>query len=76
MSLTAARRSTTWRSTGAGLAVVADSFAAVQQFVEEEKSVSWRELAEQLRADFQLPGGRRSGRNCSPATGSAGAGAR
>ncbi len=42
---------------GAGLAVVADSFAAVQQFVEEEKSVSWRELAEQLRADFQLPGG-------------------
>lgn len=42
---------------GAGLAVVADSFAAVEQFVEEEKSVSWRELAEQLRADFQLPGG-------------------
>ena len=42
---------------GAGLAVVADSFAAIEQFVEQEKSVSWSELAEQLRADFQLPGG-------------------
>lgn len=42
---------------GAGLAVVADSFAAIQQFVEEERSVTWKELAENLEADFQTPEG-------------------
>ncbi|MBO5307203.1 MAG: formate acetyltransferase [Lentisphaeria bacterium] len=38
---------------GAGLAVVADSFAAIQQFVEENKKLSWQKLAQHLAADFQ-----------------------
>ncbi|MBQ9775355.1 MAG: hypothetical protein IJW17_04880 [Lentisphaeria bacterium] len=38
---------------GAGLAVVADSFAAIQQFVEENKELSWQKLAQHLAADFQ-----------------------
>lgn len=41
----------------AGLAVVADSFAAIQQFVAENPVVTWEELAKQLDADFQAPGG-------------------
>ncbi len=42
---------------GAGLAVVADSFSAIAQFVEDEKRISWSELAQAIEADFQNPGG-------------------
>ncbi len=37
---------------GAGLAVVADSFAALQRRVEEEKSLSWSDVAEACANDF------------------------
>lgn len=37
---------------GAGLATVADSFAALQQRVEDEKSLSWRQVSEALEHDF------------------------
>ena len=37
---------------GAGLAVVADSFAAIQQFVGESKVLSWQELSHALETDF------------------------
>ena len=42
---------------GAGLATVADSFSAIEQRVVDEKRISWQELAEQLRENFQGPGG-------------------
>ncbi|MBP5182200.1 MAG: formate acetyltransferase [Lentisphaeria bacterium] len=38
---------------GAGLAVVADSFAAIQQFVVETPRISWEDLARHLREDFR-----------------------
>ena len=44
---------------GAGLATVADSFAAIEQRIEKEHCISWQQLAEQLRGDFQGPGGNR-----------------
>lgn len=37
---------------GAGIAVVADSFAALQQRVEQEKRISWQECASALRENF------------------------
>lgn len=42
---------------GAGLAVVADSFAAIQQFVVEDQAVAWSDLAKNLAADFQTSEG-------------------
>lgn len=38
---------------GAGLAVVADSFAALQKHIVEEKNFTWRECVRALRSDFQ-----------------------
>ena len=38
---------------GAGLAVVADSFAAIQQFVVETPRIGWTELAKHLQEDFR-----------------------
>ena len=38
---------------GSGLAVVADSFAALQQRCEEEKKISFRELDKHLQADYE-----------------------
>lgn len=37
---------------GAGIAVVADSFAALQQRVEQEQRITWQECAESLRGNF------------------------
>ena len=37
---------------GAGLAVVADSFGAMQSRIEEEKLLTWKELYEALGNDF------------------------
>ena len=42
---------------GAGLATVADSFAAIEQRVEREKRIAWSELATVLKANFAVPGG-------------------
>ncbi|MDR0933299.1 MAG: pyruvate formate lyase family protein [Victivallales bacterium] len=42
---------------GAGLAVVADSFAAIQTQVVEEKKISWEQLVETIKANFTNPGG-------------------
>ncbi|BDD04021.1 pyruvate formate lyase family protein [Aureibacter tunicatorum] len=44
---------------GAGLAVVADSFAALQQRVEIEKKLDWNELALILANDFETTDGDR-----------------
>lgn len=38
---------------GAGLAVVADSFGALEQRIEKEGHISWQELADYLAADFK-----------------------
>jgi pyruvate-formate lyase len=38
---------------GAGLATVADSFAAIEQRVEKEKRVTWKELMNYLDTDFR-----------------------
>ena len=38
---------------GAGLAVVADSFAALQQRIEEEKRISWDEVSFHLSTNFE-----------------------
>lgn len=44
---------------GAGLAVVADSFAAIEQRIEKEKILSWTELKNALSSNFAgLPGER------------------
>jgi pyruvate-formate lyase len=37
---------------GSALATVADSFAAIEQRIEREKVLGWRELADQLKSDF------------------------
>ncbi|TCL66517.1 formate C-acetyltransferase [Hydrogenispora ethanolica] len=37
---------------GAGIAVVADSFAALETWIEQEAKISWSGLAGQLRADY------------------------
>lgn len=42
---------------GAGLATVADSFAAVEQRVEREKKISWDDLARLLQSDWTGDGG-------------------
>jgi formate C-acetyltransferase len=44
---------------GAGLATVADSLAALQRRVEEERALAWPEIARHLRDDYQGPGGER-----------------
>jgi pyruvate-formate lyase len=38
---------------GSGLAVVADSFAAIKQRVEEQRLISWQQLIEVLENDFE-----------------------
>ncbi|MDZ7619590.1 MAG: pyruvate formate lyase family protein, partial [Patescibacteria group bacterium] len=45
---------------GAGLANVADSFAAIEQRVERQRRISWRGLAEQLENNYQGPDGERT----------------
>jgi pyruvate-formate lyase len=45
---------------GAGLAVVADSFAAVEQRVEQEGRLSWAELQQHLAGNWAGPGGERA----------------
>ena len=45
---------------GAGLANVADSFAAVEQRVEQQQRITWPELAEQLRNNYAGPNGERT----------------
>ena len=40
---------------GAGLATVADSFAAVEQRIEQEGCLLWSEVAAAIRDDFALP---------------------
>ncbi len=42
---------------GAGLAVVADSFAALEQRVEQEQRMSWSEIDRHLRENFEGEGG-------------------
>lgn len=42
---------------GAGLAVVADSFAALEQRIEREGRLTWEEVARHLRQDFEGDGG-------------------
>ena len=42
---------------GAGIAVVADSFAALETRVEREKTLSWEQVEEALRTDFQCEEG-------------------
>ncbi len=44
---------------GAGLAVVADSFAALQQRIEEENKVTWDEVTFHLRSNFDESNGER-----------------
>jgi len=44
---------------GAGLAVVADSLAALQQRIEQEEKVSWDEVDYHLNADFEGADGER-----------------
>ncbi len=44
---------------GAGLATVADSFAALARRVEEQQQLTWSEIAEHLRNNYQGPGGER-----------------
>ena len=38
---------------GSGLAVVADSFAALQQRIEQEKKLTWQELDDHLQANYE-----------------------
>jgi len=38
---------------GAAIGTVADSFAAIEQRIEKEKRLTWRELAEHLKNDFK-----------------------
>jgi len=45
---------------GAGLATAADSFAAVQQRVEREGRITWRQLLAHLDADWSGPEGERA----------------
>ncbi len=40
---------------GAGLATVADSFGALEQRIEQEKQLSWKQVAEALSNDFKDP---------------------
>ncbi len=42
---------------GAGLAVAADSFAAIEQRMEKEGKLSWPTLIESVRSDYQNEGG-------------------
>ena len=42
---------------GAGLAVVADSFAAIKQRIEKEKKITWSNLLDALDSDFSTPEG-------------------
>ncbi|MBN1348091.1 formate acetyltransferase [candidate division KSB1 bacterium] len=44
---------------GAGLATTADSFAAVEQRVEKEQRLTWKELKRLLDTDWQSPEGER-----------------
>jgi len=44
---------------GAGIAVVADSLAALEQRVEEEKKVSWEAIVQQLKNNFDGADGER-----------------
>ncbi|MCP9610707.1 pyruvate formate lyase family protein [Coprobacter tertius] len=44
---------------GAGLAIVADSFAAIEQRIEKEKKINWKELFELLDSNFENPDGER-----------------
>ena len=44
---------------GSGLAIVADSFAAMEQRIEREQVLNWTELAEHLRSDFAGTAGER-----------------
>ncbi|BDD02158.1 pyruvate formate lyase family protein [Persicobacter psychrovividus] len=44
---------------GAGLAVVADSFAAIEQRIEHEGKLSWKQLAHLLDHNFENDGGER-----------------
>jgi len=45
---------------GAALATVADSFAAIEQRVEREKRLTWKELMHYLDTDWAGPGGERA----------------
>lgn len=42
---------------GSALATTADSFAALEQRIEKEKRISWRELLRQLDSDWSAPEG-------------------
>lgn len=42
---------------GAGLAVVADSFAALEQRIEKEKRLNWEEVIEAVRTDYLCQNG-------------------
>ena len=42
---------------GAGLAIVADSFSALEQRIEHEKRLSWRQVTDALQHDFAGPEG-------------------
>ncbi len=44
---------------GAGLANVADSLAALEQRVQQQQRITWQDLAEQLRNNYQGPDGQR-----------------
>lgn len=44
---------------GAGLATVADSFAALEQRIEQQHLLTWPEIAGHLKNDYQGPGGER-----------------
>jgi formate C-acetyltransferase len=45
---------------GSALATVADSFAALEQRVENEGRLTWQEVAEHLAHNWQTPGGERA----------------
>ncbi len=45
---------------GAALATVADSFAAIEQRVDQEKRLSWQELAHYIETDWAGPDGERA----------------
>ncbi len=44
---------------GSGLATAADSFGALEQRVEQERVLTWDEIAQHMRTDYQAPGGER-----------------
>ncbi|MDR1182383.1 MAG: formate acetyltransferase [Bacteroidales bacterium] len=44
---------------GAGLAIVADSFAALEQRIETEHLLDWDEMTTQLKADFKTTNGQK-----------------